>query len=270
MTIQTIAQLFDMTGKSAIVTGGGMGIGQGIAFRLAEAGAKVMTTDIDLDAVSQTVEQIKGRGGEAQAILADAGSTADAMKVVKATVETFGSLDILVNNAGIFPVSPALQVSEEMWDKVLDVNLKGVFFYSQAAAREMIKAGHGGKIVNVASIEALHPMPVRGVAYVYYPASKGGVAMLTKALALEWAPHNILVNAVAPGLTMTPGVQRVAAAVLASGVSVEKLVETSDRVPLRRLGEPDDIAKVVLFLASAAADYMTGSLVVVDGGYLVS
>ncbi len=267
MLTQTIAQLFDLTGKGALVTGGAMGIGQATAFRLAEAGASVMITDIDLEAANQTVEQIKAKGGKAQAIRADVRSTADAREAVQATVEAFGRLDILVNNAGIYPFSPVMEVSEELWDKVLDTNLKGVFFYSQAAAQEMIKAGHGGKIIKIASIDALHPHGE----VAHYGASKGGVVMLTKALALELAPHNILVNAIAPGSIMTPGTDATRAALLASGRATGESMESfMARLPLRRMGKPDDIAKVVLFLASAAADYMTGSLVLVDGGFLLS
>ena len=267
MVTQTIAQLFDLTGKCAIVTGGAMGIGQAVSLRLAEAGASVMIADIDAEAASQTVMQIKASGGKAQAIRADVSSTADANKVVKATVKAFGCLDILVNNAGIYPVSPALDMSEEMWDKVLNINLKGVFFYSQVAAREMAKNGRGGKIVNMASVDAMHPYG--GVAH--YGASKAGVVMLTKALALELAPHNILVNAVAPGGIMTPGTKAARAALQARGMPEEVVLESfTARLPLRRMGEPDDVAKVVLFLASAAAAYMTGTLVLVDGGFLLS
>ena len=201
MTMKTIAQLFDLSGKGAVVTGGAMGIGQGIAFRLAEAGAGVMVADIDLKAATQTVKQIEARGGKAQAIRADVRSAADAEKVAQATVDAFGSLDILVNNAGIYPSSKFLDTSEELWDKVLDINLKGAFLYSQAAARAMIKAGHGGKIINIASIEALKPAEDTSL----YSASKSGVVMLTKSMALELAPNKILVNAVAPGGIQTPG-----------------------------------------------------------------
>jgi len=268
MATQTIAQLFDLTGKGAIVTGGAMGIGQAIAFRLAEAGAGVMIADINLEAASQTVEQIKARGGTAQATRADVRSKADAKKVVEATVEAFGSLDILVNNAGIYPSSPILEASEEMWDAVFDINLKGVFFYSQTAAQEMVKAGHGGKIINMASIGGERPYGQEAP----YAASKGGLVMLTKALALELAPYNILVNAVSPGAITTPGTDAARAALSASGAGTpEEIIEAYSRsVPLRRMGEPDDVAKVVLFLASAAADYMTGSYVLVDGGFLLS
>ena len=253
----SIAQLFDLTGKAAIVTGGAMGIGQGIALRLAEAGAGVLITDINLEAANNTVNQIRSKGGKAEAIKADASSVADAKRTVQETVRAFGRLDIIVNNAGIYPFAPALQMTEELWDKVLDINLKGLFFYSQAAAQEMMNEGHGGKIINIASIDALHPTGN----LVHYDASKGGVVMVTKALALELGPHNIMVNAIAPGGIQTPG---------ASGpvTSDEFLQAFISRIPLRRVGVPDDIAKVVFFLASGASDYMTGSLVVVDGGVL--
>jgi 2-deoxy-D-gluconate 3-dehydrogenase len=257
MTTKAIAQLFDLTGKAAIVTGGAMGIGQAIAFRLGEAGARVMITDIDLDGASQTVEKIKASGGQAKAIEADAGSVEDAKRAVQATMEQFGRLDILVNNAGIFFLKSALKASEGRWDRLFHINLKGVFFYSQAAAQEMIKAGRGGKIINIASKGALHPTNKMAL----YDASKGGMVTLTKSLALEFAPHNILVNAVAPGGIITPSVEREDAVTLLGG---------ERRLPLGRLGEPDDIARVVLFLASAAADYMTGDLIVVDGGFMLS
>ena len=268
MASQSIAQLFDLTGKGAIVTGAGTGIGQAIALRLAEAGAKVMIADINLEAASQTVEQIKSGGGTALAILADASSASDARKATRTVVKDLGSLDILVNNAAVYPYSTALEMSEKIWDKVLDVNLKGMFFYSQAAAKQMIKAGHGGKIINVASIDGLHPT-IKGMSH--YIASKGGVLALTRALALEFAPHKILVNSVAPGAIVTPGSMTQAEDVAAHGEPLDELWKNfMMRLPLGHMGEPDDIAKVVLFLASAAADYMTGSLLLADGGYLIS
>ena len=266
--MQTIAELFDLNRKGAIVTGGAMGIGQAIAFRLAEAGAGVMIADLDMEVGEKTVEEIKARGGKAQAIQADASSAADARKVARATVDAFGSLDILVNNAGIYPLAPVMDVGEGLWDKVLNVNLKGPFLYSQAAAAEMIKGGHGGKIVNIASIDGLHP---NGQA-AHYNASKGGVIMLTKALALELAPHNILVNSVAPGSIRTPGTKAAMVAQMEKGrdLAAELGKQFDARLPLGKSGRPDDIAKVVLFLVSGAADYMTGSLLLVDGGYLLS
>src|SRR5436305_840944 len=242
-----IVQLFDLTGKAAIVTGGAMGIGQGIALRLAEAGAAVMITDINLEAADNTVNQIRSKGGKVEAINADASSVADARRTVQETLRAFGRLDILVNNAGIFPFAPALQVTEELWDKVLDLNLKGLFFSTQAAVQLMINEGHGGKIINIASIDALHPTGN----LVHYDSSKGGVVMLTKSLALEFGPYNITVNAIAPGGIRTSGA--------ATAASDEVTAAFTAKIPLRRMGVPDDIAKVVLFLASGASDYMTGS-----------
>ena len=267
MTDQTIAQLFDLTGKGAIVTGGGMGIGQAIAFRLAEAGASVMIADINIEAANETVEKIAASGGNAEAIHADASKKDDAEKASQAVVKAFGSLDILVNNAGIIPISTALETTEEKWNNVLDINLKSVLFNSQAAAREMIKAGHGGKIINMTSMEGLHPREQ----FVPYTTSKAGVIMLTMSMALELAAHNILINAVAPGGIWTPATERLAKETEEQGISLKEGMESFlARLPLKRFGRPDDVAKVVLFLASSSADYITGSVLLVDGGYLLS
>jgi 2-deoxy-D-gluconate 3-dehydrogenase len=267
MVDKAVAGLLDLTGKSAVVTGGGAGIGEAICLRLAQAGAGVTVMDIDSEAAGRTVEQIKSNGGEASAVVADAANVGDAAKVVGRAVEVFGGLDILVNNAGAFPHASVLEVTEEMWDLVLNVNLRSVMFYSQAAARKMIEAGRGGKIVNIASMEGLHPREDLA----HYVTAKAGVAMLTKALALELAPHNILVNAVAPGGIMTAGAVAQQTAIKASGKSLREIYEKfMARLPLGRMGEPDDVARVVLFLASPATDYMTGSVIVVDGGFLLS
>ena len=201
MANQTIRQIFDLSGKSAIVTGGALGIGKGISLRLAEAGAAVMIADFNLDAVRETAAEIKDNSGKAVAIRADTSSLTDAQKVVQAAVDTFGSIDILVNNAGIYPFSPALELTEALWDKVLNINLKGLFFYAQAAAQKMVESGKGGKIINLASIDALHQTGN----LVHYDASKGGVVMVTNALALELGRHNITVNAIAPGGIQTTG-----------------------------------------------------------------
>jgi 2-deoxy-D-gluconate 3-dehydrogenase len=191
--------------------------------------------------------------------------------VAQATVDDFGSLDILVNNAGIFPTSKFLDTSEELWDKVLDVNLKGAFLYSQAAAKAMIKAGHGGKIINIASMEAVKPMRV----HVPYSTSKSGVVMLTKSMALELASNKILVNAVAPGGIQTLGAAECLTSMRQTlGWTEEELEDFGQaflqRVPVGHMGKPDDIAKVVLFLASGAADFITGELILVDGGHLLT
>ncbi len=261
------AELLDLGGKGAIVTGGAVGIGRSICYRLAEAGASVMIADIDLDEASKTIEKIRARGGKAQVIRADASSVEDANRAIEATAKAFGSLDILVNNAGVYPTCPALDTTEKLWDKVLSINLKGTFFYSQAAAREMIKQAKGGRIINLASIDGLHPH----VEVAHYGASKGGVVMLTRDLALEFAPYQILVNAIAPGSIMTKGVEQERIAREAAGKTTQELMdEFVRRLPLGRPGFPDDIAKVVLFLASPAADYVTGTVIPVDGGYLLS
>ncbi len=265
---ESLAQLFDLRGKVAVVTGGAMGIGQGIALRLAEAGAAVIIADINLEAAQQTANMIVAKDGKAKAVRADASSQQDAEKVMGEANATFGRLDILVNNAGIFPMSPVLETSPELWQKVIGVNLNGTFYYAQAAARAMIAQGHSGRIVNIASIDALHPTGN----LVHYDASKGGVAMMTKSLALELGRHGITVNAIAPGAIDTPGARATTAAPAgqAAPSEVDIMAAFLARIPLGRQGVPDDIAKAALFLASAAADYITGSLLVVDGGYLLS
>lgn len=267
MTAKTIAELFDLSGKSAIITGGGMGIGKAIALRLVEAGAAAVIADIDNEAAEHTVKEIEESGGQAVAVRADARQASDAARVMEVAA-SLGGPDILVNNAGIYPMMPVLNISEDLWDRVLDTNLKGAFLYSQAAARAMIESGHGGNIINLASIDAFKP----NGSVAHYNASKGGLLMLTKALALELAPHGIRVNAVAPGGVVTPGTEAIRQGLSQSmGVPEEAILQGyAARVPLGRMGEPDDVAKVVLFLASGAAEYVTGETIVIDGGYLLS
>ncbi len=267
MSDLTISQVFDLSGKVALVTGGALGIGEGIARRLAEAGAAVMISDINLEAVQEAVKKIREAGGTAEAVRSDVSRLEDVQKATDATVEKFGKLDILVNNAGIFPSKPVLDVSPELWQKVISTNLSGAFFQAQAAARKMVASGQGGKIINIASIDALHPSGN----LVHYDASKGGVAMLTRSMALELAKHHITVNAIAPGGVQTPGASMTMDVGSLSSTQVEIMVrDFMARIPLGRMGVPDDIAKPVLFLASSAADYITGELIVVDGGFLLS
>ncbi len=268
MPMQTISQLFDLSGKSAVVTGGAKGIGQAVSFRLAEAGAGIMVSDIDMDAASKTAEEIQARGGRAEVIEAEASSSSDAEKTVQAALDAFGSVDILVNNAGIFPSSPVLETSETLWSQVIDINLKSVFLYSQAIGRAMVKSGNGGRIINLASTDSLKPTGMLA----HYTASKGGVLMLTKAMAKEFGPLKIRVNGVAPASIATPGVKDLMNTMTkVMGNSADQIDDKYlQRVPLGRMGEPDDVAKVVLFLASDAADYITGEIIVIDGGYLLS
>ncbi len=266
--LQTIAQLFDLSGKNAIVTGGGRGIGQAIAFRLAEARASVMIVDIDQKTAEGTANQIKANGGKAHYVHADVANSSDVKKVIQTTLDTIGSVDILVNNAGIFPATPTLQATEETLNHIIEVNLKGVFSFCQAAAQEMVKTGRGGKIINIASDSALRPVGTLS----QYEASKAAVISLTKSLALEFGPNNILVNAVAPGSIRTPGiVQQIQINHKIPENKVDGFFKViAAQLPLRRVGEPDDVARAVLFLASNASDYMTGNVLLVNGGRLVS
>ncbi len=268
MPLKTLAEICDLTGKSAIVTGGARGIGKGIARRLAEAGASILIADIAQDYASQTVDEIRAAGGSALYTIADVSDVTSAEKVVRAARENFGHLDILVNNAGVYPAAPALQVTEKLWDTVFDIDLKGLFFYSRAAAEEMIRAGRGGKVINLASIDGYNP----GVARLVYGAAKAGVITLTRGLALELSPYKILVNAVAPGAIHTPGLETVLDYYAkAAGVTPEALEagDSQANTPIGYYGQPDDIAKVVVFLASEASNYMTGQTIIVDGGKLL-
>ncbi|MBN1369469.1 MAG: SDR family oxidoreductase [Dehalococcoidaceae bacterium] len=260
-----VGELLNLSGKVAVVTGAAMGIGKAIAARLAEAGASVVIADINPEAAQKTAEELINDGYKAAHVQSDASKIEDAERTISQAVDVFGDVDILVNNAGIYPFTPAIDMTEAIWDKTIDINLKGTMFFCQAAARAMKDRGHGGKIINIASIDAFRP--TGNVAH--YDASKGGVVMLTKALAKEWASLGILVNAVAPGSIATPGTSA-----SITGLSDEKKAALTraflEKIPLGRMGEPDDIAKIVLFLAGPAADYMVGAIIIADGGYLVN
>jgi 2-deoxy-D-gluconate 3-dehydrogenase len=271
MTHRTISQLFDLTGKTAVVTGGSVGIGRAIAERLAEAGAAVVIADVDTVHGDEVTKELTGQGRKAVFARTDIRNLAEIDHTVETALKAFGSLDILVNNAGIFPFMPVLDLTEASWDQVLDTNLKGSFFFAQKAAKKMVESGRGGRIINIVSIDALHPTGNLA----HYDSSKGGLVMLTKSLALEWGRYGILVNAIAPGGIQTPGAaQATSTMVQASGLQPEQLADLGKtftaRIPLGRQGDPDEIATVALFLAGEAARYITGETIVVDGGYLLS
>lgn len=260
---------FSVKGKSCLVTGAAMGIGFGIARRLVESGANVLLVDKDERALARAAEQLAGRAGGARTYGADVGDEEAAPEAVRKCVDHFGALDLLVNNAGIYPQIPAMKMPVEQFDQVLRVNLRSAFLFSKAAAERMIRQGAGGRIVNIASVDSFHPSMVGLAAY---DASKGGLRMLTESLALELAPHGILVNAIAPGGVETEGTQRPLAGSGMTEAQLQKLTQQmiDAKIPLKRMGAPDDIATVAVFLASDASRYMTGSTVVVDGGMLLS
>ena len=258
------AQLTDLTGKSVIVTGGAMGIGLGIAFRLAEAGAKVVIADFNETEGEKAAADLTAKGFTASFIKTDASDEASVKAAIAFAETTYGGLDILVNNAGVYPMAPVLGLPTETIDKVLGLNLKGVMLFSREAATLMVKQGRGGKIINVSSIDAVHPS---GIGLAVYDASKHGVWGFTKNLALELAPHGIQVNAIAPGSINTPGTGAGQPASPELDAIRKKFAE---RIPMKRSGEPDDIGKVALFLASDLSSYMTGEQVVVDGGVLLT
>lgn len=264
MKLIPLAQTINLKNKTTIVTGGAMGIGYGIAYRLAEAGANVVIADMNEEVGAKAVSALAEGGWKATFIKTDVSDEAQVTAAANMAENTYGGIDILVNNAGIYPVIPVMQMKLADFERILAINLKSVFLFTKAAAAVMIKKGNGGKIINITSIDALHPSSV-GLAV--YDASKHGLWGFTKNTALELAPHNIQVNAIAPGGIATPGSGAGQPTNPAVAAIMKKFME---RIPMKRLGEPDDIGKVALFLASDLSSYMTGSQVVVDGGVLLT
>ncbi|MGH2880840.1 MAG: SDR family NAD(P)-dependent oxidoreductase [Solirubrobacteraceae bacterium] len=254
-----LAELLDLTGRTAVVTGGAMGIGLGIARRLHEAGANLLVADLDEMAAQRIAEGLAAaRSGSALAVHCDVSDEESVKRMVLAAVAGFGRLDILVNNAGIYPMVPLADLDAATFRHVLDVNLTGLFLATKHASARMVEQGRGGRIVNVTSIDALHPSMV-GLSH--YDASKHGAWGFTKNVALELAPHGIWVNAVAPGGIKTPGT---------GDMDEENTRAFEAMIPMGRMGEPDDIGRAVLFLSSDLSSYMTGSQIVVDGGRLLA
>jgi 2-deoxy-D-gluconate 3-dehydrogenase len=246
---------FDLSGRTALVTGANTGIGQAIAVALAQAGANIVVAG--RTAPDQTAAAVAATGRTFDAITADLSDAANAGEVVRQATTRGLAIDILVNNAGIIRRADALEFTEADWDAVIDVNLKSVFFLCQAAAREMIGRGRGGKIINIASMLSFQG----GIRVASYTASKSGVAGLTKLLANEWAGKGINVNAIAPGYVATNNT----AALRADEARNRDILA---RIPAGRWAKPEDIGGAAVFLASAAADYVHGAVIPVDGGWL--
>ena len=245
---------FDLTGKVALVTGGNVGLGQGIALALAEAGADIVS--VALSESDDTVAKVQAMGRRAHAISADLTSIEPVERVVQETLVAMGRIDILVNNAGLIRRADAVDFTEADWDLVMNINLKTVFFMSQAVARLFIKQGDGGKIINIASMLSFQG----GIRVPSYTASKSGVAGLTKLMANEWAPHRITANAIAPGYFATANTQ-------ALREDPVRSAEILGRIPAGRWGEPSDLGGAAVFLASRASDYVQGAILPVDGGW---
>lgn len=248
--------LFNLAGRVALVTGATTGLGQAMAVALAQAGADIVS--LGRRPGDETGAAVTATGRRFVHLKHDllAASVADLQEIVAQVVSEMGRLDILVNNAGIIRRTPALEFGETDWDDIMQVNLKAVFFLSQAAARQMVQHG-GGKIINIASLLSFQG----GILVPAYTAAKSGMAGITHALANEWAQHNINVNAIAPGYMATDNT----AALRADAARNRAILE---RIPAGRWGTPNDLNGVVVFLASAASDYMHGAIVPVDGGWL--
>jgi len=247
--------VIDCSGKNALVTGSGRGIGREIALRLAQAGANVAICDVDGATAQSTAREIESFGRKAIALQADVAKASDIAALFAAFFQTFPTLDILVNNAGITRDGLIVRMKEEDWDAVLDINLKSAFLCCKEAARSMMKA-RSGKIVNIASVVGING----NAGQVNYSASKAGLIGLTKTLAKEFATRNIQVNAVAPGFIRTAMTDKL------TDADKEKL---TSQIPMKRLGSPLDVANAVVFLSSPLSDYITGDVLTIDGGLIL-
>lgn len=247
---------FSLEGKVALVIGGGRGLGKGIAIAVAGAGADVAVAARTEAEIEQTVREILPLGRRAAPFRVDVASVSEVRAMVEKVASEFGRIDILVNGAGMNIRKPALKVSEADWELLMGVNLKGAFFAAQAVANVMIPQGKG-KIINIASLTSEIGIPNICV----YGASKGGIAQMTRCMAVEWAHYNINVNAIGPGYFRT-------AMTAPLFTNEEWLVQAKKRIPLGRMGIPEDLAGTAVFLASEASDYITGQIIYVDGGWL--
>ena len=251
--------MFDLKNKVALVTGGRRGMGRAHAIALGSQGAKVAITDIDAESCLPVAEEIKSKGGEAECFKMDVSNKDEVNLVFDEVIKKFGRLDILVNNAGIYIPKQALDLTEEDWDKTIDINLKGQFLCAQRAAKEMAK-NKWGRIINISSV-ASGQVGVGIAGGVHYSASKGGVIGMTEAMAIEWSPLGISVNAVCPGAIDTPMVS-------VAQIPKEAMDGILQAIPMKRIGKPEEVSAMVVFLASDEASYITGGAFYVDGGWL--
>jgi len=254
--------LFSLKGKVAIVTGGSRGIGRAIALAFAEAGADLVISSRNKrpPELEKVAEEVKAMGKKAISVPAHVGKKEDVQELVRKTLQTFGRIDILVNNAGANPVlSSMIDLEEDSFEKVLEVNLKGAFLLSKVVAREMIRQGGGGKIINMSSVSGLR---ARADGTGAYCISKAAMNMMTQVMARELAPHNILVNAIAPGSIKTD-FSRV------NWTDPERKAQRIREIELKRFGEPEEVAGIALFLASEAGSFVTGEIIRVDGGQTI-
>lgn len=247
---------FALAGKTALVIGASRGLGQGMAKALAEAGADLALVARSISSLEAFAEEVKRLNRRCLALPKDISNPSEIQEVVKRVIDDFGKIDILINSQGTQVRKPAFEMTEQDWDGLMSVNLKSVFFTCQAVGKEMAKQGKG-KIINVASLTSVIGLPNISI----YGASKGGVAQLTKALAVEWAPYHINVNAVLPGYYLTAMTE-------ALFKNEERRKWILGRIPLGRTGVPEDLAGTVVFLSSEASDYITGQIIPVDGGWL--
>jgi len=253
--------MFDLKDRVVLITGAGSGMGKSHAFILAGQGAKVAVTGKNLENCQPVADEIKSKGGEGVCFKMDVSNSDEVNKVFDEVVKQFGRLDILVNNAGIYQHKPALEITENDWDNMIDIDLKGMFLCAQRAAKEMAK-NKWGRIINIASI-ASGGVGIGVDGGAHYTAAKGGIIGLTETLAVEWAPLGINVNTISPGAIDTPMLS-------ATQMSKEELAAMIVNIPLKRIGRPEEVSAMVVFLASEEASYITGATFYVDGGWLAS